>query len=271
MRQYYIHDGVQQVGPLNVDELKEKQIAKSTLVWYEGLTNWTVASEVEELKDFFKVDVPPPAPIIQNTKDDTIDEIRDKSVTKRKHNRLYVGFAAAIIVVIVVLIFIKNNQQSLVASSSTERNSSEANAISDNNSQEDPEEEERRRRNEELTKKNMEYRNNWTNYIGVGRFTYKPSVLGGMESFPFPIVNNTDYIIDEVKVQVSYVKDNGEVYKLEDVVLYNIPANSEKWANAPGSSRGTTVSADIVEVISKKMHFCFPHHNGNPNDPYFCK
>ena len=60
---YYYSDGQQQIGPISKDELKLKGITKETLVWCEGLSNWTKAGEVEDLADLFpKIPTPPPMP-----------------------------------------------------------------------------------------------------------------------------------------------------------------------------------------------------------------
>ena len=56
---YFIHDGNQQEGPFTVDELKEKSIRRDTPVWKKGLTDWTRAGDIPELKSLFE-NTPPP-------------------------------------------------------------------------------------------------------------------------------------------------------------------------------------------------------------------
>lgn len=53
MKQYYYIDG-EQHGPISLEELKKKNIGRDTLIWYEGMGDWTKASEVEELSSFFQ-------------------------------------------------------------------------------------------------------------------------------------------------------------------------------------------------------------------------
>lgn len=50
---YWIIEKGESVGPLGSDELLEKRIAETTKVWREGLDNWTVAGEVDELRAWF--------------------------------------------------------------------------------------------------------------------------------------------------------------------------------------------------------------------------
>jgi len=53
MREYYYTDGTNRYGPMSIEELKSKGIKSDTYIWYEGLENWIIASEVPELKELF--------------------------------------------------------------------------------------------------------------------------------------------------------------------------------------------------------------------------
>lgn len=59
MKKYYLHIGESHVGPFDVDELFLKNITPQTPVWYEGLEEWTVASNIPELKERLGA-IPPP-------------------------------------------------------------------------------------------------------------------------------------------------------------------------------------------------------------------
>jgi hypothetical protein len=114
-------------------------------------------------------------------------------------------------------------------------------------------------------------RNNWHSYVFIKQTQYKFSSLGGIESFDVPVQNNTDYLIDEVIVAVDYIKTSGETYKTENLTINNIPPHSVKTGRAPDSPRGTSIRANIIEAISRSMHFCFPSGSGGFSDQYFCK
>ncbi|HAD14419.1 MAG TPA: hypothetical protein DCF33_18510 [Saprospirales bacterium] len=58
---YYIAIDNQQQGPFTLDELRAKGIQRDTLVWTEGLANWTKAEYLPFFKDILKA-VPPPLP-----------------------------------------------------------------------------------------------------------------------------------------------------------------------------------------------------------------
>ena len=61
---YYLKDRIR-FGPVKFEDLKSKDIKKDTLVWYEGLKDWTRAEDIKELIELFKVKPPPipPPPI----------------------------------------------------------------------------------------------------------------------------------------------------------------------------------------------------------------
>ncbi|MFH0965820.1 MAG: SPFH domain-containing protein [Planctomycetota bacterium] len=63
--QWYIASGGQQVGPLTPDELQARiraaQVTRETLVWRQGMANWTQAGQLPELAPVFGA-APPPLP-----------------------------------------------------------------------------------------------------------------------------------------------------------------------------------------------------------------
>ncbi len=67
MKYFIIINGAQQ-GPFSLAELQQKGLSSDTLVWAEGMAEWTPAWQVEELRPiFYKQDagaaMPPPPPV----------------------------------------------------------------------------------------------------------------------------------------------------------------------------------------------------------------
>lgn len=60
MKKYFLHNGTEQQGPFDIDELRARHIQKDTPIWYEGLGEWTTAGTIDELKELFKIVTPPP-------------------------------------------------------------------------------------------------------------------------------------------------------------------------------------------------------------------
>ncbi|MBR5551304.1 MAG: DUF4339 domain-containing protein [Muribaculaceae bacterium] len=59
---YYIIENGLQIGPLTIEQLKFKNISPDTQVWCEGMSEWKKANEVDELKELFVTNTPPPPP-----------------------------------------------------------------------------------------------------------------------------------------------------------------------------------------------------------------
>ena len=62
MKYFYLKDD-EKIGPLSIDDLSDSDVNKDTLVWFEGLEDWTSMSEIEELKSVLEMK-PPPIPIV---------------------------------------------------------------------------------------------------------------------------------------------------------------------------------------------------------------
>jgi hypothetical protein len=59
MKKYFLHNGREQQGPFDLEDLKAKQITGDTMVWYEGLSEWSKASSVPELQSILSQTPPP--------------------------------------------------------------------------------------------------------------------------------------------------------------------------------------------------------------------
>ncbi len=59
MKKYFVHNGKDQDGPYTIEELKAKGITSKTNVWFEGISTWTEAQFIPELKELL-ISTPPP-------------------------------------------------------------------------------------------------------------------------------------------------------------------------------------------------------------------
>ena len=81
MKKYFYNDGKDQFGPFSLEELKEKEITRETMVWFPELGGWEKAGTIPELQNLFTLDAPPlqrqnnrlQAPIPKENKNSTID------------------------------------------------------------------------------------------------------------------------------------------------------------------------------------------------------
>lgn len=116
MKKFYLHNGTEQMGPFDVEDLKQKNINKNTPIWHEGLSDWTTADKINELNDLLLSSTPPPfsgvkseqqtfnKPVMQNQIKSTKIEVKKKS---------HVGLIVFILIVVLILgggaIMILNN------------------------------------------------------------------------------------------------------------------------------------------------------------------
>ncbi len=59
MKKYFLHNGKEQHGPYSLDELKQQGLTAKTMVWFDGISNWTEAQFIPELKEFATATPPP--------------------------------------------------------------------------------------------------------------------------------------------------------------------------------------------------------------------
>jgi hypothetical protein len=109
MKKYYLHNGTENIGPFDTDELKTKAITKNTEVWCEGMEDWRKAGEVDELKNSLTVLPPPiksfttPPPIqskpIQETQQEIIPQTKKTSWGKVIAKSIMVTFLIIVAIV----------------------------------------------------------------------------------------------------------------------------------------------------------------------------
>lgn len=58
MKQYFYSDGITKQGPFSLEELKQQQITRRTMVWADPMVDWVPAEELPELQGFFVLEPP---------------------------------------------------------------------------------------------------------------------------------------------------------------------------------------------------------------------
>jgi len=141
---------------------------------------------------------------------------------------------------------------------------------------------------DDLGKKNLEFRNNWYKYISVNCIGYQPYHPEGIKDWTLTISNNTDYKLDYVKVEISYVLANRQVYQTKPFVFRDVDAKATKTEKIPESDKGITIKWNITEMKATPLSFCYDFEydalinkkgkfatpgglSGNPDDPWKCK
>src|SRR6186713_1106745 len=82
MKKYFYSDGLAKFGPFTFEELKNENIKKETLIWFEGLENWKSAESINEFKEIFEL-LPPPISVPDIDKHSTQGDENDYVPTKK--------------------------------------------------------------------------------------------------------------------------------------------------------------------------------------------
>jgi hypothetical protein len=227
MKQYFIHNGKSQQGPFDLEQLKAQSINKDTQIWCEGLQSWTSADKIEELKSVL-TSIPPEFSI----KSITPPPIQNQPLPSSKQRssigrRLLMGVGVIVLVLIGIFVFnqIKSQQQQ------TER----LNSVN----------------NEEDIK--TQIRNNITSYVTAERNEYTYSNLGGIYNLKITVTNGTDYLIDNVKVKVIYIKGNGDVWNSQIIDFDLLRSQTKTTIKVPDTERGTSIQYEIVSIKSTAL------------------
>ena len=285
MKQYYIHDGQNQQGPFNLEELLDKGVTINTPIWFEGINDWTAAGQIEEIKS--RINTPPPfigktpppfqyksTPLQAPSDNSNKDELQKKQ-TKAKSTIIVTGLIIALISSIYLLKCKEDtaNLESQLASAQNEIQIQSENQIKEDN--------DRKQRLAAATARNMEYRNNWFKYIAVDITNYKYIELGGIEDIQVKVTNNIEFPIDLIIAELTYWKTNGDIYKTEEITITDVEPKNAIIVGGPSSPRGTKLTVEVKKITARKFNFCYDWYslpgtdgiygdNRNPNDPWKC-
>jgi len=235
MKKYYLHNGQENIGPFDKEQLKEQKINKDTPVWSEDMNDWKKAGEVDELK-IILLTIPPP---IKNLQKSEYEKPRKRNVTKYLLIGVFLIAFVAFGSTIISEYKSSNQDTSIPLDDSIQRQT----------------------------------RNNITSLIQVSTNQYSIDAFGGISNLDVIVTNNTDYTIDRITIAIEYIKKNNGIYKIEYLTFNNIPANQNKSLSAPDSSRGLAVNLTKQTISSSDLNLCYDKNivpvTGDP-DPYKC-
>lgn len=108
MKKYFTHNGKDQEGPFDIEELKAKNISRETSVWHEGLDDWTTAGKIDELKSIFSASPPTfksnfsePTPIPK--KEAELSQKTYKPEKKKSKTGKYILLLIAIVLIVIIV------------------------------------------------------------------------------------------------------------------------------------------------------------------------
>lgn len=259
MIKYYLHDGKVQLGPFTVDELKQHNINKDSLIWTEGMADWKKAEELEDLKTYF-ASVPPP--LKTPTQLNAVPEPPQSVEKPRSNSKFKFYFYGAFVLLIALFWFYnktKNDAIQEVVKIQEQKKEIEEGII----------EEENQEKKEKIDKRKKYIRTHIWKYFDT-KATYNAAAFGGITNALVGFYNNSEYPIDEVIVRVFYIKDNGAIWTTHDVTITNIAAKGSSMERSDDSNRGTKLRTEIISIRAKSLKLCF-YGISEGEDPYFCQ
>ena len=232
MKKFFLHDGSQQAGPFDIEQLKSKNLNSDTPIWFEGLDEWTTISKVDELKEIITATPPPfatkmasPPPVQKPAAQQRVLVDKPKQNSSGRRSLIIAG----VVVLALIGFFIYNQIQHQQYQNDRE---------STINAQED-------------TKAMI--KNNITSYVTAERNEYTYNELGGISNLKISVTNSTDYIIDIVKVKVIYIKANGEVWDSKIVDFNLLNPQTKSTIKVGDTDRGTSIQYEIVSIKSTAL------------------
>jgi len=267
MKKFYITLNGKQEGPFTLVELKEKQTTRETLVWCEGMSQWSIAKDVEELRELFPA-VPPPFPSLPPPPPAASKPVKanvpppspgsspasSKPVAPAPTNKLtplhLAGLALIAIVTFVVTFSLIHKDDEGVYSF----NATGVNAQPASYSTHDAAALAAEAKRKEVDKRMRYLQENIGEFVVAKRNAYTYQEIGGISNLLITVDNKCEYRMDLVTVQVDYIKTNGGLFKTEYVTFGQIGAHESQTLPAPDSERGTSIRYSIVRIMSTALN-----------------
>jgi hypothetical protein len=120
-RAYFLYADGQQTGPFTLAQVRERKITRATMVWYEGLSGWVGAEQVDELKDLFggssSTAAPPPSVSIDGSVVPGYASNQQLAEQLSRHHRLmivfllsWIGFAVIFVIILVFTVAMQSEE-----------------------------------------------------------------------------------------------------------------------------------------------------------------
>jgi hypothetical protein len=83
---------------------------------------------------------------------------------------------------------------------------------------------------------------------------YKRGLFGGIRDLQLTVVNKSDILLDDVTVELQYIKANELPLRTESILFHSIAPQGSQTISIPPSSRGVKVTYKITHIESKELN-----------------
>ena len=88
--------------------------------------------------------------------------------------------------------------------------------------------------------------------VSVASNDYKRVAFGGIRNLQLTVTNNSKYELDNVIVELQYLKPSEEPLRTENIKFKGIAANGTSTVRIPDTNRGIKISYKIINIESKQ-------------------
>ena len=81
---------------------------------------------------------------------------------------------------------------------------------------------------------------------------YQVGLLGGIKNLRMLVTNKSGYVLNKIKIELKYLKPNGDIVKTENLVMNAVAPKSSKSLAVAAQKRGVKISYRITDIQSKQ-------------------
>ena len=96
------------------------------------------------------------------------------------------------------------------------------------------------------------FTNSLSRFVSVRSNEYKRVAFGGIRDLQLTVTNDSKYILDNVIVELQYIKPNELPLKTENVEFTSIAPNATSTIRVPDTNRGIKVMFRIIHIKSRQ-------------------
>jgi len=222
----------------------------------QGLYNyWGIDSMTAAMYERLFIQSQPLPPTLEKKPIPVVSDYIDNTKTKKpsRFRNFIIGLIAATILVIAFFLWKRTGTLSKTNTELQKRVQQVKDSISQERAIRLQEEQAIQRQAFEKAQKLKAIKGNINKFI-TQKVTYDYNdFFGGIDNVKVTVSNNSDFKMNEVTVQLSYIKKNGELYETQNVTIFNIPAHERKTVSGPESKRGTSMGSKITSVQSDEL------------------
>ena len=94
-------------------------------------------------------------------------------------------------------------------------------------------------------------KNNLLKQVNVKGNDYKVGTFGGIHDLQLTVVNNSNYLLDRVMVELQYLKPSQQPLKTSNILFDNVPPNGSLTLAIPATNRGIKVVYKVINIQSR--------------------